>query len=61
MASCAVALLSGAAWALRDAEEPYQMVKRRRCREAPPSMSRQKKNKDSKEGGIRGVLEHKSA
>ncbi len=50
MASCAVALLSGAAWALRDAEEPYQMVKRRRCREAPPSMSRQKKTKTQRRG-----------
>ncbi|KAL1253058.1 hypothetical protein QQF64_017751 [Cirrhinus molitorella] len=58
-ASCVVALLSGAAWALRVAVEPYQMVKRRRCREAPPIYEQTKapasspapKLKDSKEGG----------
>jgi len=36
LASCAVALLSGSAWALRGAEDPYQMVERSSCRAAPP-------------------------
>ncbi|KAK2872627.1 hypothetical protein Q8A67_022524 [Cirrhinus molitorella] len=66
-ASCVVALLSGAAWALRVAVEPYQMVKRRRCREAPPIYEQTKapasspapKLKDSKEGGEVGVRTQK--
>lgn len=62
LASCAVALLSGSAWALRVAEDPYQMVERRSCRVAPPVHEQTKaaasspapKLKDKVYGGVRG-------
>lgn len=69
VASCAVALLSGSAWALRVAEEPYQMVERRSWRAAPPVHEQTKAAASSptqrlKVRGGRGesgvVLKHKS-
>lgn len=35
-------VLSGSAWAPRVAEEPYQMVERRRCRASPPVLEHTK-------------------
>lgn len=70
LASCAVALLSGSAWAPRVAEDPYQMVERSSCRAAPPVHEQTKaaasspapKLKDPKcMGGSGVVLKHKSA